>query len=192
MAPKKFSRTCDVCGDIYFRPPCRAGHFCSVECRRIGLTTPAVERFWKRVVKNPNGCWLWAGATVDGYGNFLGSDQYTVLAHRFSWELAHGPITDESLCVLHNCPTGDNRLCVNPDHLFLGTRADNSTDAIKKGQTRGAVGEANCKAKLNAQEVLKVREMYSGGATQVALAGIFGLHQTQISKIVKRKVWSHI
>lgn len=90
------------------------------------------DRFSAKVSPEPmSGCWLWTGSfRRDGYGS-LSIDGVTHAAHRVSWWLSKGEIHD-GLCVLHRC---DNRACVNPDHLWLGTKRDNTNDMLRKGRT---------------------------------------------------------
>lgn len=109
--------------------------------RQIGVFQKPIEvRFWKRVNKDgpihpvlQTRCWLWTASTVRaGYGQMRGRDQRTTLStHQVSWRIHNGPIP-EGMCVLHHC---DNPPCVNPDHLWLGTRLDNNRDRIKKGRS---------------------------------------------------------
>ena len=100
-----------------------------------------MQRFWDKVNKNaPNGCWNWTATTVTRtgtvyYGRFSLNGK-VVIAHRVAWELENGPIPEKML-VLHKC---DNGLCVNPDHLFLGTQRDNMLDMYKKGRGKGMLG----------------------------------------------------
>lgn len=91
-----------------------------------------LDRFWSKVNQHaPGGCWEWtAGLNDSGYGMFPLWPRPAERAHRFSWHQHRGAIPD-ALCVLHRC---DNRKCVNPDHLFLGTRGDNIRDCFGKGR----------------------------------------------------------
>lgn len=104
---------------------------------RTGLPMPwstVVRRFFEKVRFAADGCWLWTGATIGpGYAQFRrGNRNHNVFAygHHGAWILFRGPIP-EGTAVLHSC---DNRLCVNPDHLFLGTQQDNVDDMIAKGR----------------------------------------------------------
>lgn len=127
-----------------------------------------------------SGCWEWNGGKREGgYGHMnLGGGRWST-ASRVSFELRHGPITDPALCVLHRC---DNPPCINPDHLFLGTRTDNSDDKGAKGRTPN--GERS-KHKLTDDEVAAIRNLWDGGGrTQVSIAMEFGVTGGHVSQIV--------
>jgi len=148
------------------------------ECKvcRSNKTPPlsAETRFWNNVPQREDGCWLWNGRKDGkGYGRLTVQGKQSG-AHRFAWEFAVGPIPD-GLCVLHRC---DIPLCVRPDHLFLGTKADNSRDMAAKGRT-------GIRPKLSDSEAREVRERRDYGERGVDLAREFGISQQQVCNILK-------
>lgn len=144
-----------------------------------------LERFMKYVMPEPNtGCWFWIGAYIKttNYGTFRFRNKMN-RANRVSYTLFNGEITN-GLFVLHKC---DNRLCVNPDHLFLGTNKDNMIDMVSKG--RQSRGEKNGMSKLTKEQVHKIRSIEG---TNVSIAKIYGVTDVLISQIKKRQIWKHI
>lgn len=144
------------------------------------------ERFLNKVNKTET-CWNWTGAGFsNGYGQFREKFNPTGLAHRASWKIFKGEIPD-GLCVLHHC---DNRLCVNPDHLFLGTKHDNSQDMISKG--RHLFGQRQWASKLTPENVHEIRSLFKDGVSQKELSKKFGVAWSTISKITRAKRWKHL
>jgi hypothetical protein len=131
-----------------------------------------------------DGCWEWtAGKSDAGYGQ-IKIDGRMKGAHRLSYELHCGPIPN-GVQILHRC---DNPGCVRPQHLFLGTHAENMADKAAKGrQTRGST---NGWAKLTEKEVTAIRA--ARGRSKLDLAGQFGVSRRQISNILAGKLWKHI
>ena len=161
-------------------------------------TTSALEkRFWKKVeVGKENECWPWTSSKrPSGYGQFqvgsrMDGTYRLVSAHRMAWELTHGSVPD-GLWVLHCC---DNRICVNPAHLFLGTHQDNMADMASKGRGRnnGSVGQNNNNAKLRENDIREIRSLAATGGTRVEIAKQFNVTPQHISDVVLHKRWRHI
>ncbi len=151
-------------------------------------TEPMATRFWRYVQKS-EGCWLWTGlVTQYGYGRFSKSHRDFPHAHRVAWELTNGPIPEITPCVLHRC---DVRLCVRPDHLFLGTKRDNMRD--RDAKQRQAKGEHAGLVKLTAEQVLAIRHAYTGRYGQSsALARQYGISTSTMFQILHRQTWKHI
>jgi hypothetical protein len=105
------------------------------------------------------------------------------MAHRFSWWASRGAIP-EGMEVCHRC---DNTVCVNPDHLFLGTRRENHLDSVRKGRKR-----AWGLQKLNELQVRQIRARAANGELQYRLAREFGIARNTVSGIVNRKSWAHL
>ena len=135
------------------------------------------------------GCWNWTGMRGgNGYGRVQLSRGHHTSAHRYFWKLFGGTIP-EGLLVCHHC---DNRLCVNPNHLFLGTVQDNTDDMMRKGRGVVPVGEASGKSVLTDELVRRIRQQHQDGTTQTAIAKEHGVSVANINYIVRRKTWSHI
>lgn len=144
-----------------------------------------LERFMVKVHKTPD-CWQWnAGKDRYGYGVFYGPPK-TLRAHRVAYELFIGAIP-KGKCVLHHC---DNPTCVNPNHLFLGTQAENNADMTIKN--RQAHGERVPTAKLTRHEVQEIRALYRPQSRifgSYALGRRYGIAPSSILRIVKGVRW---
>lgn len=147
---------------------------------------PIYDRITSRVEYDPNGgCWLWSGAQKNGYGHIIMPGGKTTSTHRAMYEAAKGAIP-EGLCVCHKC---DVRACVNPDHLWLGTHADNAADKEAKGRGNQPRGERNCKAKMSEAKVSELRSLRASGALLKDLSERFGITTATVSKAARGDTW---
>jgi hypothetical protein len=160
------------------------------------MNEKTLARFWSKVAKGDD-CWLWTASKRDkGYGAFVwtapGGEVVQGRAHRFSWELVHGPIPP-GMCVLHRC---DVPACVRPEHLFLGTKAENNADMTAKGRRKHAgsvtpIGDCNWvrnerhwNCRLSQADVDEIRAMREAGSTYAQIARAKGINQSTACKIV--------
>lgn len=179
---------CEFCGKRFMRIPSRVKPgkktFCTPECYDDYRAKKSLDAFMDRVDTNaPNGCWIWTAAILpSGYGHII-VRQTNYMAHRLSYEIHVGAIP-KNMFVLHKC---DNRACVNPDHLFLGTQADNMRDMVAK--RRQLYGERNPSAKLTEEQVLEIREAVGRHAD---IAAQYGVERSTVGLIKRGKLWKHL
>lgn len=147
------------------------------------------NRFWKYVEPGEDGeCWEWRGTRqAFGYGTLYRKEKgKSNRACRTAYELFKGPIPD-GLVVMHMC---DNPPCVNPQHLTVGTRSDNTQDAIKKGRLWFHRGENIPKAKLTREQVIEIRRQYANGDVSYAkLARCYGVGESAIKSVLTGRTW---
>ncbi len=165
-----------------------------IDRRSLGLggpkAIPLETRFW-RCVNKTESCWLWTGTRFNsGYGYthkmLPGGKRKGLRAHRVSYELAYGLIPD-GMILLHSC---DVKLCVNPDHLTIGTSRLNVADMVNKN--RQAKGEQHGSAKLTADKVREIRRLSGSGLSYPEIAAMFNVDRSSIGLIVRRVNWAHI
>lgn len=156
--------------------------------RNPDLPLSISPRFWRRVHKTDS-CWLWTGAVErdvgdgkKGYGYLsqrYGAKVRKVKAHHISYRLHFGPLKPGQV-IRHRC---HNRLCVNPDHLEVGTHAENMRDMVMSGRAS---------KKLNADKVFDIRWAYAQGASIAELAEAMRVSRSCIEKVVRWETWRHL
>jgi len=142
------------------------------------------ERFFKKFTVSDCGCWVWSGASTKfGYGVMGGPNRTVLYAHRVSHEIHKGEIPT-GFVVMHKC---DNPKCVNPDHLCVGTHAENIKDCIAKG--RSSRGEKNGMARITRLQVDEMRKRVLCGERQCDVAKEYGISKSHISSICNGRRW---
>jgi hypothetical protein len=160
--------------------------------RDSGILNTDKNRFYSNIIINGiNECFLWRGTTKsNGYGQFKTLNKKWIHAHRYSYEFFIGKIPDD-LCILHKC---DNRRCVNPEHLWVGTKKDNTHDMYRKKRNgySGSQGENNPKSKLKEKDVKEIRESHSKGINCTTLSKTHGVSISAIDRIVRNITWRNL
>jgi hypothetical protein len=150
------------------------------------LTSEQITRFWSKVDRRGmDACWEWQGTvTKYGYGQFS-IDRRSFRSNRLAYFLVQrtDPLT---LRVCHSC---DNRLCVNPRHLFLGTDADNTADRHQKDRDYHPIGELNMSARLTESQVCEIRR---SSDPDPLVASRYGVCLTTVQNVRRRKTWKHL
>lgn len=157
------------------------------EMATVEYTHKQLKRFWSHVDKSAgiNACWLWTAHLTTGYGRMRLFGKPT-LAHRISYQAAYGEIPD-GLMVCHHC---DNRACVNPTHLFLGTARDNSHDRTLKQRGGNHKGERNGRHLLTQVQVAEIRDLCAHKRfTQKQLGELYGVSPKTIAAIASGYNW---
>ena len=153
-----------------------------------GMFSPNERRrrlFWA-AVRRTDFCWFWRGAVNKcGYGLFGASRSGTALAHRWAWELTRGPIP-KGMSLCHTC---DNPRCVNPNHLYVGTHAQNMRDKAIRGRHNAPIGERNRAARMTAADIVCIR---TSVLPAPILADRYGVSRQAIHAILDRRTWKHV
>lgn len=151
-----------------------------------GIRKDVAERFWSKADKSGD-CWIWtAGKSGCGYGMFELEERRPMKAHRMAWILTNGPLR-KGLVVMHSC---DRKLCVNPDHLVVGTPRQNTQDAAAKGLMPR--GERNGNSRYTEDFVRDLRKQAARGISGYRLSKQLGIDRSVIDRIINRQSWRHV
>lgn len=169
----------DQFGDPLAGPPLR-------KLRPMGLGFEEVFKHFMPGDPPKRGCWEWTGKVLpNGYGTITTGGKSTQ-AHRVSYAIFNGPIAD-GMMVRHTC---DNRLCVKPSHLLLGTHADNMDD--RDGRSRQAMGVQLPQHKLTPESVREIRSLATEGWSQNRLAQRYSVSRRAVQALLQGKTWKHV
>lgn len=150
------------------------------------MTRHTPQSMFERCAPEPNsGCWLWTGAcNVWGYGVVCDSGKH-LAAHRFMYGLVHGPV-ETGTFVCHKC---DVRCCINPDHMFLGSQAENMADMARKGRGEYWRAGNHPQAKLKKEQIPLIRADRRKGRI---IAAEYGVTESTVNYIKARRLWAHV
>ena len=187
---RRANETCEQCGRGFYAAPARraggGGRFCCRDCYIVHqnrtVTDPA--RFWAKVDRRGAGqCWPWIGATSFGYGVLRWGGRNRRATH-VALEVIDGSDVPSGMEVCHSC---DNPGCVNPAHLWLGTRADNLADMVAKGRSAASFGSNALRGprRLTDGQVGEIRALRSAGEKRRLVAARFGIHISHVDRIVR-------
>lgn len=181
---KLFSVTASDCRWDYYRAP---------DSNKLGGPKPisVFDKFCRYIPKyiSENNCWEWCGATDTKYGVLRVKENEkwkNIKAHRISYELFKGIISN-GLYVMHMC---DNPICVNPNHLILGTYKNNTQDALSKN--RMLKGSLNGQSILTEKDIPIIFRLHRQGLSNSKIGKKFNVHRRTISDIVNKKTWKHV
>ena len=148
-----------------------------------------IKSFLNKYQRDPiTDCWNWiASKNIGGYGKFAEGNNKWEAAHRFSFKLFKEFIP-KGMCVCHRC---DNRKCINPEHLFLGTYSDNMKDAVKKRRFKSRIGENNGYSKLKEKDVFEIRKLH-GTISIRTIAKKFNVTPRHIWRVATKRSWKHV
>lgn len=193
--PGRTAFTCRICQREFWLTPCEiehgGGEFCNKACwkQRYGTIDERLEA--NKVIDPETGCWLWTGYRNNtGYGLTRLPNGINTLVTRLSAQKYLGLDIDSDVCVLHKC---DNPQCFNPEHLFLGSHADNVQDMMSKGRNVSHSGQKNGAAKLTDEQVKEIRAYCKEHKkSQAYMAKVHGVHPSLIKRILDRTAWKHV
>lgn len=185
------------CGNIKIIPgtSLRNGHIKSCGCLKLCPNENEYkEKIKKRLLKyskKQGDCLIWHGNGQPGRYGLINYRGKNISTHRAAWLVWKGEIPIE-LCVCHNCPGGDNKKCINPDHLWLGSYSENAKDAIKKGK-KILKGNEIGNSFLNEEDILDIRYKYINNISTIEnLSNEYNTEKRYIRQIIQRKVWKHL
>jgi len=176
---------CEYCANpfpVYGTRERQRRRFCSSACANAAALLLPEYRFWLRVKKLPGaGCWLWLGANRPGWHGVVIVHYQRIPAHQYAFTIACGCTPAPGFQVNHHC---DTPLCVRPDHLYIGTQAENMQDMCARGR--------HGNAKLTEAKVVQILTMLANGVSQCTIAQQMGTTQTTVSGIKCGKAWRHV